>query len=280
MTFLSSTDRVAFESLEDRTVAITGAGGGIGRALAAAFADRGARVAVSDIDETELERTYRMLRARGVEALSRVVDVTDADACRDAVADIEEAWDGVDVLINNAGISHRSLCEETDPEVLERVMEVNYWGAVRMTRAALDSLTDRRGQIAILSSVAGFAPLTGRTGYAASKHALHGFFESLDTELADRGVGVTMVCPSFIDTGLDDRALGPDGEPVAGSRADVGKSMQPEKLAEMVADAVRERERHLLPTTVAKLSWVLSRLAPDLYATLMRESQTDEFPRR
>lgn len=269
-----------FESLEGRSVVITGAGGGIGRALAVECAERGARVAVSDVDETELERVERMVRTRGCPVIAERCDVTAAAECEAHIERVEEAWGGVDVLVNNAGIAQRSLFEETEPEVLEQVMAVNYWGAVRMTRAALESLMAREGQIAVLSSVAGFAPLTGRTGYAASKHALHGCFESLATEVGDRGVGVTMVCPSFIDTGLDARALAGDGERVSGSRADVGGSMAPEALAEQVVAAVKARERYLLPTGMSRVAWWVSRLAPGVYRALMRRSVLEEFPWR
>ena len=137
--------------------------------------------------------------------------MTDERACADAVERGVAQFGRLDVLVNNAGITHRSPFQATQTEVLRRVMDVNLFGAIHLTRAALPHLKRTRGLIVALSSVAGFTPLIARTGYSASKHALHGFFESLRTELAPDGVGVMMVCPSFIATGIDRHALGPTG---------------------------------------------------------------------
>ena len=196
-----------------KVVVITGAAGGLGRALARAFAIEGARIAALDRDAAGAEALAGELRANGRPALGLACDVTDATACESAMAAVLAAWGRIDVVINNAGITHRSALRRTDPAVTRRVMEVNFFGAVNCTRAAMDALCASRGLIIVISSVAGFAPLIARTGYAAAKHALHGFFESLRTELVDDGVEVLIVCPSFIDTGIDRNALGGDGEP-------------------------------------------------------------------
>ncbi len=135
---------------------------------------------------------------RGAQALALNCDVTDAASCADAIRSAVERFGGVDVLVNNAGITHRSAFATTDPAVLRRVMEVNFFGAMNLTHHALPHLLRSRGAIVAISSVAGFAPLIARTGYAASKHALHGFFESLRSEVRSQGVDVTLVCPSFI----------------------------------------------------------------------------------
>lgn len=178
-----------------KVVLITGAAGGLGRALARSFAADGARIAVLDRDASGAEALAAELRSQARHALSLACDVTDAAACERAAAVVIEAWGAIDVLINNAGITHRSAYRRTDPAVTRRVMEVNFFGAVNCTRAALAALTESRGLIIVVSSVAGFAPLIARTGYAAAKHALHGFFDSLRTELAEDGVGVLLVCP-------------------------------------------------------------------------------------
>jgi len=138
-------------------------------------------------------------------------DVADDADCVRAVGDCIARYGRLDVLVANAGISHRSAFASTDAAVIRRVMEVNFFGAVNCTRAALPHLRSVRGAIVAVSSVAGYSPLVARTGYAASKHALHGFYDSLRAELAEDGVDVTLVCPSFVATGIGRNALGGDG---------------------------------------------------------------------
>lgn len=252
-----------------KVVVITGAAGGLGRALARAFAGAGARVAALDSDAAGTEALAAELRSDGRQALGLACDVTDAAACECAMAAVMASWSRIDVLINNAGITHRSAYRRTDPAVIRRVMEVNFFGSVHCTRAALDALCQFRGLIIVVSSVAGFAPLIARTGYAAAKHALHGFFESLRTELADDGVGVLMVCPSFIETGLDRNALGGDGQPARHEKQIVGGRAQPEEVAAKILRAARNGRHLLLSGRMAKLAWWVSRLAPGYYARSM-----------
>ena len=196
-------------------------------------------------------------------------DVTSLDDCSAAVGRVVAAWGGVDVLINNAGITHVSPFVETDVDVLRRVMDVNFFGAVDMTSVALPSLLERRGQIVVISSVAGFAPLALRTGYAASKHALHGCFESLRAELRGTGVGVTLVCPSFVRTGIADHALGARGGAPTHPRAETGVPADPTNVADAVFDATVHRKRLLLHSRTAKLSYLVSRVWPARYERMM-----------
>ncbi|MBW2234594.1 MAG: SDR family NAD(P)-dependent oxidoreductase, partial [Deltaproteobacteria bacterium] len=157
--------------MRDRSVVVTGAAGGIGAVLARRFAEEGARVALLDRDEAGARARAAELEAAGAHALALGCDVTAEEDCRAALAAVTERFGGVDVLVNNAGITHLGLFRDTDVEVLRRVMEVNFFGAVNCTKMALPSLLERRGRIVVLSSVAGFAPLASRTGYSASKHA-------------------------------------------------------------------------------------------------------------
>ncbi len=249
--------------LKGRVVLISGAAGGLGAALCRRYASAGSHIAATDVDATRLEALVQGLRHSGVQALAVPGDLTDAEHGRAAVAATLARFGALDGLINNAGISHRSLLQGTRPEVIRRVMEVNFFGALNLTHAALAHITAQRGFIAAISSVAGFSPLIGRTGYAASKHALHGFFDSLRSEVEGRGVSVTLVCPSFIRTGIGGAALDGDGASLVDKpRLTSGSETTPEDISERIFVAIAENCRLLLPDRTARLAWWLSRLAP------------------
>jgi NAD(P)-dependent dehydrogenase (short-subunit alcohol dehydrogenase family) len=261
-----------------RVILITGAAGGLGTALCRRYAAAGARIAALDLDAARLGALVTSLRDNGAEALAVPCDVTDADACKAAVEIATAHFGALDGLINNAGISARSLLQDTETAVIRRIMEVNFFGAVNLTHAALASIVASKGFFVVISSVAGFSPLTGRTAYAASKHALHGFFDSLRTELEGAGVGVTLVCPSFIRTGIGAAAIDGTGAPVSSPRITTGGESMPEEVAERIFDAVAAGRRQLLPDATARKVWWLSRLAPGLFTRIMKRRIGGEFP--
>ena len=261
------------ERLDGKVAVVTGGAGGIGRALADAFEAVGAQVALLDRDAEALAEAAA---ERGGRPLVVRCDVTDPAECAAAIAAVEAELGGVDVLVNNAGISHRSPFTSTDPSVLRRVMEVNFFGAVHCTAAALPSLTARRGRIVAVSSVAGFAPLVGRTGYAASKHAMHGFFDSLRAELVGSGVSVTIACPYFTDTALRTHALDGKGQSGSAPPPSLGKPLAPEDVAEEIVRGCIDRRRLVVSGRVGRASWWVSRLAPAAYEALMRRNQRGE----
>ncbi|MCP3936589.1 MAG: SDR family oxidoreductase, partial [Actinomycetia bacterium] len=242
----------------EKSVVITGAGNGIGEAMAERFARAGARVAVLDLDLEAAQRVATQIPA----AMAIGVDVTDADRCREAIDRVVDEWGGVDVLINNAGITHVSAFGETELDVLHRVMDVNFWGAVNCTHAALSSLIYRGGRIVVTSSVAGFAPLALRTGYASSKHALHGFFDSLRSELVATDVSITIVCPFYVRTDLENIA-GESKRPVTGRVA------EPSEVADVIYEATHDRTRLLLPSEESRLAYELSRSDPIGFEEIM-----------
>ena len=272
-------------SFKDRCVVITGAAGGLGQALVHVFLQAGAKVVALDRDAQALDAlqhaTNATISSGGTwgQLLTVVCDVTQLPSCEAAMAQATARFGGIDVLINNAGIAHRSAFADTQVDVLRRVMDVNFFGAVHCTHAAIASLRQRKGLIITISSVAGFSPLIGRTGYAASKHALHGFFDSLRTEVEDDGVDVLLVCPSFIDTGIDRAALGADGQPAAHARKTTGATTQPGEVANAILNAARARRTLLLFSPTAKAAWWLSRLWPTRYAAIMkRRLHAEIFP--
>jgi NAD(P)-dependent dehydrogenase (short-subunit alcohol dehydrogenase family) len=256
-------------SFKDAVVFITGAGGGLGRALALRFAEDGARIAALDRDTGGLDDLRAELQSRGRECLALTCDVTDAEACARAVEGTVRHFGRLDVVVVNAGISHRSGLADTSLEVIRRVMEINFFGAVNCTKAALPHLLTSRGLVVAISSVAGYTPLIARTGYAASKHAMHGFFESLRTEVEPAGVGVMLACPSFVATGIARNAIGGDGLPVRHAQVTVGSPLEPADAAERIAAAAAEGRHIVFVGRTAWQAWWLSRLAPGLYARIM-----------
>ena len=233
-----------------------------------------------DRDAPALAALLADLQARGIAAIAEVCDVTRDEDCRHAVAGAIKAFGGVDVLVNNAGITHRSAFARTEPEVIRRVMAVNFFGALHCTHAALAALIARRGMIIVISSVAGFAPLIARTGYAASKHALHGFFDSLRTEVEPLGVKVLLVCPSFIETGIEKNALAGDGNLASHPQSIVGTRATPQAMAGKIFTAAAKERRLLLPDAVSRASWLLSRLAPQFYERQMAKKLGQEMRAR
>lgn len=256
-------------SFAGRTALVTGAAGGIGQALCARLVAAGAQVAAVDIDE---ERVGALAKDLGPSCLPLVCDIRNEAECGRVIDETRSALGPVEVLINNAGLSHHSRFADTAPEVLRRIMDVNFFGSVNMTRAALTDLVDRRGVIAVISSVAGIAPLLDRSAYAASKHALHGMFESLAAEVRPLGVGVVMVCPSFVRTEIDSRALSGAGDIGIETKHVAGRLMEPDTLAEQILDGIAHRRRRLIPSMVGKVSLALSAFAPGLFERVMVRS--------
>jgi NAD(P)-dependent dehydrogenase (short-subunit alcohol dehydrogenase family) len=253
----------------DKVVVVTGAAGGLGRALCLRFGRAGARIVALDRDATVLDALLDELHQAGVAAIGAACDVAVEEDCQKAMAAAKRTFGVIDVLLNNAGITHRSAFAHTETAVIRRVMAVNFFGALHCTHAALADLVARRGMVIAISSVAGFAPLIARTGYAASKHALHGFFDSLRAEVEPLGVKVMLVCPSFIQTGIEKNALDGRGLPARHPQAIVGVRATPETIADKIFEAARRERRLLLPDSVSRSSWWVSRLAPRFFARLM-----------
>ncbi len=263
--------------LSGKTVLISGAAAGLGAALCQRFAAAGAQIAALDSDAERLTALVARLQKQGHAALALSGDIAHAADCTAAVTTTLAQFGKLDGLINNAGISHRSLLSATDPGVLRRVMEVNFFGALHLTQEALPAITAQRGFLVAISSVAGFSPLLGRTGYAASKHALHGFFDSLRSEVEATGVNVTLVCPSFIRTGIGAAGLGGDGTSANSPRLTPGGESSADDIAARILQAVFNNRRFLLPDRTARLAWWLSRLMPAYYARIMKRRLGAEF---
>jgi NAD(P)-dependent dehydrogenase (short-subunit alcohol dehydrogenase family) len=263
--------------MKDKVVVVTGGAGGIGAALGSCFGQEGSRIALLDVNGDELKAVEQKLLARGVDVLARTCDVTQEEDCNQAIQAILHRFGGIDVLINNAGVTQISYFLDTPVSVLRRVMEVNFFGALHCTKAALGSLIERKGIIIVISSTAGVAPLMGRTGYSASKHALHGLFESLRTELIPHGIHVMIACPGFTRTQLQSRALHRAKNQPAQEADWVGRQAAPEEVARAIYQGALKKKRLLILTPVGKLSYYLNKFAPALYERMMARKLGRKF---
>lgn len=251
-----------------RAVLLTGASEGIGRALALELAPRGARLALVARDRDRLEALAADCRDRGGEAVAIAADVATPGSPAALVGATLAAFGRLDTLVNNAGITMWSRFDAlSDLGVLERLIEVNYLAAARLTHAALPALRDARGLVVAVASVAGLTGVPERTGYAASKHAMVGFFESLRIELAGSGVDVTIVAPDFVRSEIHRRAIGPDGRPLGRTPMQESRIMTAEACAVQIREAMERRER--LRITSPRGRWGL-RLKPFVPALLDR----------
>jgi len=259
--------------LKDNVVIITGASKGIGAELARQMAAKGARLALAARDREGLERVAAECVALGAKAEAIVTDVSVEDDCRRLVDRTVAAYGRIDTLVNNAGATMWARFEDIgDMAILERIMKVNYLGAVYCTHHALPHLKATRGRLVGVSSLAGRTGVPTRTGYAASKHAMMGFFDSLRIELADAGVTVTMICPGFVSTGIRENATGPDGRPIQVSPVKEGEVMGVEECARMTLKAIEARRRELVMTARGRIGLFLKLVAPGLVDRIARRA--------
>ena len=260
----------ASKVFERKVVLVTGGCSGIGRALVLRFAQAGARPVILDLHREELDSLLLHLREHlNSDAVGRVCDVSDPQAVDRVIQEVIEQCGGIDLLINNAGISRRSRFVDTPRTVFERIMAVNYFGALYCTQAALPSLLARRGQIIVLSSLSGFVPLHLRSAYNASKHALHGLFDTLRQEVREAGVNVLLVCPGFTATDMHRNALAGDGSVNAPALLAVGRVASAQDVAEAIFQGALRRRTQLVISNVGWRGQLLSRWFPRLFQRLV-----------
>jgi short-subunit dehydrogenase len=250
--------------MKGKTVIITGASSGIGRALAYEFAARGEKVVMGARNIDRLKEIAEDIRQRGGEVVFAQVDVTDEEECKNLINIAIKNFGQVDVLINNAGISMRALFNDAELSVIKRLMDVNFWGTVYCTKSALPYLLQSKGSVVAISSVAGIKGLPGRTGYSASKFAIHGFMESLRIENLKTGLHVLMAYPGFTASNIRNTALVADGKEQGNSPLDEGKIMSAEEVARHVYKAVKNKKTSLVLTTEGKLTVFLSKFFSSL----------------
>lgn len=243
-----------------KTVIVTGASSGIGLATAREFSRVGANVVLAARNIDRLREIERELpRALAVEC-----DVTSEDQCRRMVERAVERFGGVDILINNAGLSMRALLEDAQVEVLRRLMEVNFWGTVYCTKFALPYIQASRGSVVGVSSVAGFHGLPARTGYSASKYAMQGFLETVRIENLKKGVHVMIVAPGFTESNVRFSALTADGTAQGESPRKEDKMMSAQSVGRSIVRGCARRKRQMMLDFDGKATVWLKFFAPRL----------------
>ncbi|QJR09728.1 3-phenylpropionate-dihydrodiol/cinnamic acid-dihydrodiol dehydrogenase [Usitatibacter rugosus] len=251
--------------MKDDVVVITGASKGIGAELAEQLAARGASLSLAARNNEELEAIAVRCRAKGAKVIAVKADVGVEADCKAMVDATIAAFGRIDTLVNNAGATMWARFEDIgDMSILQRIMQVNYMGAVYCTHYALPHLKASKGRLVGVSSLAGRTGVPTRTGYAASKHAMTGFFDSLRIELDGSGVTVTMIYPGFVSTGIRENASGPDGKPIAVSPVKEGEVMGVEECARIIVEAMQTRKREVIMTARGKIGLWLKLVAPGM----------------
>lgn len=266
--------------MKDKVVIVTGASSGIGLSTATEFARLGAKVVLAARSVDLLQEICSSLNASGSDVMYVVTDVTKEEDCNNLVAQTLEKYGRIDILVNNAGLSMRALFQEVDISVLKRLFDVNFWGAVYCTHYALPYLIEQKGSVVGVSSVAGFVGLPGRTGYSASKYALHGFLETLRIENLKNGLHVLILCAGFTKSDIRKKALTADGHPQGFTPREEEKMMTPEEVARAMVRALRRRRNYVILTLEGKMTALVKRIAPRLleYAAYRKMANEPDSP--
>ena len=248
--------------MQNKVVVITGGTSGIGKALAIAYLQAGAKVAVCGRKQDALQALQQEVSSPAL--YTHVADVSKEADCKSFIDGTIDKLGKIDVLINNAGISMRALFKDADVSVLKQLMDINFWGTVYCTKYALPSILANKGTIVGVSSIAGYRGLPGRTGYSASKFAMQGFLEALRTENLHTGINVMWVCPGFTASNIRNTALNEQGNMQGETPLDEGKLMSAEKVAREIIKSIDKKKRTLVLTGMGKLTVLLSKLLPGL----------------
>lgn len=247
---------------EHKVVIVTGASSGIGEATAREFAKKKCKVVLAARSEARLSRIVDDISTWNPDVFYVVTDVSIEEDCRLLIEKTVERFGGIDILVNNAGLSMRALFPEVDTGVLHRLMDVNFWGTVYCTKYAIPFLVERKGSLVGVSSVAGFHGLPGRTGYSASKFAMHGFLETIRIEYLRKGLHVMIIAPGFTSTEIRKHALTSDGSEQGDSPRNEEKLMPPEAVAKWILKGIRKKKRNKLLTWEGKITALFQRIVP------------------
>jgi short-subunit dehydrogenase len=259
---------------QNKVIVITGGSEGIGKALIEALIPLGAKVATCARNHDKLYQLQMNYAGSMLHAVA--CDVSKEQDCKRFIESTIKTFGGIDILINNAGISMRALVKDVDVEVMRQVMDINFFGAVYCTKFALPAIIEKKGSIVGISSIAGYRGLPGRSAYSASKFALQGWLEALRIELLDNEVNVMWVSPNFVTSNIRNAALDSQGKAQKENPMDESKLMSAEECAQHIIDAIEKRKRSLILTFTGKRTVLMNRLFPSLTDKLIHKFYFDK----
>lgn len=257
-------------SFNNKWIWVTGASAGLGAAMVRAFAAENANIILSARNADKLKSVAASCSGTG-EKIILPLDLSEVDSLAEKVEEALNSSGGhIDVLINNGGISQRSLAKDTPVEVSRKVFEINFFGAIELTRRLLPSMLERKsGQIVAISSVVGKYGTPVRSSYSASKHALHGYFDSLRFEIENDGIDVTVICPGFIHTDVSKNALNEAGVPRNILDERTANGMEPDEFAKKALQVIRKKKREAYIGKFEIMGVYLKRYFPSLFHRLL-----------
>jgi short-subunit dehydrogenase len=260
--------------MEKKVVWITGASSGIGKALALSLNKKGARVILSARRVEELEKVKS--GCINIEETVRILplDLIETSRMEEKVAEAVKLFGSLDMLINNGGVSQRATAAASTMESIRRLMEVNFFGTVALTKAVLpEFISQKSGQIVVISSVMGKLGTRYRSAYAASKHALHGWFDCLRQEMYDENIDVTLVCPGFVKTNVTINALTADGTKYNEMEEAQKNAMDPDVFAEKMLNQIAKGKEEIYIGGKEILAVYMKRFFPVLLNKILRKSK-------
>ncbi len=258
---------------------ITGGSSGIGKAMAEVFGLKGEKIIITGRNKKTLNQAVDELSEKGIEIEGIVCDSASEIQNKELIDQVIKKYGRIDNLINNAGISMRSMFETVDLNVLKQVMDINFWGTVYATYYALPEIKKSKGSIIGISSIAGYRGLPVRTGYSASKFAMNGFLEALRTELLFSGVNVLTACPGFTASNIRNNSLDSEGKITGETMREEEKMMSAEEVAQEIYSAYKKKKKTLILTNQGKLTIFLNKWINGLtdylvYNTLKKEKNS------
>ena len=254
---------------QDKIVVITGGTEGIGKSMVEQFLQKNARVATCGRNVEKIDQLKSELNNSNLFIMQ--CDVSDENQAKNFIISVIKHFGKLDILINNAGISMRSLFKDVSLDAMKKLMDVNFWGSVHCTKYAIDAIIQQKGIIVGISSIAGYRGLPGRSGYSASKFALNGWMEALRTELLDDGVHVMWVAPGFTQSNVRKAALTKDGREQGNSPLNESKLMTADECASHILNAIKKRKRNLVLTFQGKQTVFLNKHFPAITDNLTKK---------